>query len=226
MEWRMNRQRNVVMIALAALVAGAAVLVYAQDGEKAQVPPPQPTAGDTTDDATSSDRLPELPSAAETKGKPTEDADAPKVLYDLAALPDPVQRMLTEIIFAAESGSIEAMQPVLESNELKPMIAANHVADPIAYWRKQSVDGTGRDVLAAMLNIIASGFVRTGEGYDEIYVWPYFAEVDLSTLTPAQEVEFYRAVPPELAASMKKSGKYTYYRLGISPSGVWHYFIQ
>jgi hypothetical protein len=222
----MNRQRNVVMIALAALVAGAAVLVYAQDGEKTQAPSPKPTAADTKDNATSSERLPELPSAAETKEKQAENADAPKVLYDLAALPDPVQRMLTEIIFAAESGSIEAMQPVLESNELKPMVAASHVADPIAYWKKQSVDGTGRDVLAAMLNIIASGFVRTGEGYDEIYVWPYFAEVDLSTLTPAQEVEFYRAVPPELAASMKKSGKYTYYRLGISPSGVWHYFIQ
>jgi len=50
--------------------------------------------------------------------------------------------------------------------------------------------------------------------------------MDLTKLTPAQEVEFYRVVPPELAAAMKKSGKYSYYRLGISPTGVWHYFIQ
>jgi hypothetical protein len=25
---------------------------------------------------------------------------------------------------------------------------------------------------------------------------------------------------------MKKSGKYSYYRLGIAPNGVWHYFLQ
>lgn len=185
----MNRQKKVIMIALAALVTGGAALVYAQDKETAV-------------------------------------AQAPRVLYDLAALPDPVQRMLTEIIFTAESGDIEAMRPVLESNELKPMVAAAYVDDPIAYWKEQSADGTGRDVLAAMLNILSSGFVLTGKGHDETYVWPYFAEVDITSLTPAQEVEFYRAVPPRLAASMKRSGKYSYYRLGISPSGVWHYFIQ
>ena len=33
-------------------------------------------------------------------------------------------------------------------------------------------------------------------------------------------------VAPSLALPMKKDGKYSYYRLGISPSGVWHYFIQ
>jgi hypothetical protein len=59
-----------------------------------------------------------------------------------------------------------------------------------------------------------------------MYVWPYFAEIDLATLTPSQEVDLYRIVPPALAVPMKKAGKYGYYRLGISPTGVWHYFIQ
>jgi hypothetical protein len=77
-----------------------------------------------------------------------------------------------------------------------------------------------------MLDVMSSGFVRMGQGQDEIYVWPYFAEADLSKLTPAQEVELYRLVSPELAVPMKKDGKYRYYRLGISPSGVWHYFLQ
>ena len=211
----MHRRRNVVMIALAALVAGAAVLVYAQDGEKPRLS--QAPAGAPA----SSEHLPEPPAKAAPG-----DADAPKILYDLSALPDPVQRTLTEIIFAAESGNLEAMRLVLESNELKPMVAAKHVKDPIAYWQAASADGTGRDVLAAMLNMLASGFVLTGKGYDAMYVWPYFAEVDLTKLTPAQEVELYRAVPPQLAASMKKTGKYTYYRVGISPEGVWHYYIQ
>lgn len=211
----MNRLKNVV-IGLSALVAGAAALVYAPDGG---------TAGalqtkQNTQFAASSDRLPEP-----SKDNP-QSADSPKVIYDPGTLPDPVQRMLSEIISAAQSGNLEAMRRVLESNELKPMVAAAHVRDPITYWKTQSADATGRDVLAAMLNIIASGGVLTGKGHDAMYVWPYFAEAEIARLTPAQQVEFYRIVPPEPAAAIMKSGKYTYYRLGISPAGVWHYFIQ
>ena len=134
--------------------------------------------------------------------------------------------MLQQIAAAAESGEIETMRPVFESNELKPMVTTDYVDDPIAFWKKASADGTGRDVLAAMLNVAASGYVRVGQGQDEMFVWPYFAETDLAKLTPAQEVELYRIVPPAEALAMKKAGKYSYYRLGISPTGVWHYFLQ
>ena len=151
---------------------------------------------------------------------------APEALYDFNALPDPVKRMLERIADAAQSGEIEKMRPVFESNELKPMVAAAHVDDPIAFWKKESADGTGRDVLAAMLDVMSAGYVRTGQGSDEMYVWPYFAETGLSELTPSQEVELYRVVPPKRAAAMKKSGKYSYYRLGIASNGVWHYFLQ
>jgi len=193
------------MIALAALVAGATALVYAQNeiGNS-----PLAAADQTVTAATEAPR------------------QAPEVLYDFNALPDPVKRMLEQIVVAAESGEIETMRPVLESNELKPMVAAAHVEDPIEFWKKASADGAGRDVLAAMLNVIASGYVRVGQGHDEMYVWPYFAEIDLATLTPSQEVDLYRIVPPALAVPMKKSGKYSYYRLGVSPTGVWHYFLQ
>lgn len=211
----MNRQKNMIMIGLAALVAGAAALVYAQGHETAGLPQSKETIEETVRLAAGDD--------AAAVQKP---AQTPEVLYDLSALPDPVQRMLRKIIIAAESGDMEAMRPVLESRELKPMVAAAYVSDPVAYWKEHSVDGTGHDVLAAMLNVLSSGFVLTGKGDDAAYIWPYFAEVDLKALTPAQDVEFYRVVPPELAAAMKTSGKYTYYRLGISPSGVWHYFIQ
>ena len=215
----MNRRKNLVMIGLAALVAGAAVLVYAKDGENAGAL----QLKENSMLLSSSDRLPQ---PAKAPAASPQEADSPTILYDLDALPKPVQHTLSEIIFAAESGNLEEMRTVVESRELKPMVAAAFVSDPVAYWKKQSVDGTGRDVLAAMLNMLASGFVLTGEGRDAMYVWPYFAEVDITKLTPSQEVEFYRAVPPERVSSMEKSGKYTYYRLGVSPMGVWHYVIQ
>ena len=212
----MNR-RNLVMIALAALVAGTAALVYAQHDTGV---PPGPVV---QNNAAAGD----APAPAGTAPTPSEATGAtPDVLYDLGALPDPVKRLLEGIIVAAESGDIENMRPVLESNELKPMVTAAHVDDPIAFWKKASADGTGRDVLAAMLNVLSSGFVRVGQGNDEMYVWPYFAETDLAKLTPSQEVELYRILPAALALPMKKGGKYSYYRLGISPDGVWHYFLQ
>jgi len=201
----MNRRRILVVIALAALVAGTAALVHAQN----EAPKALPGAASA---------------AAKTGGKTS--GQSPEVLYDFNALPDPVKRMLEQIAAAAQSGEIENMRPVFESNELKPMVAAAYVEDPIAYWKKQSADGTGRDVLAAMLNVMSAGYVRVGQAGDEMYVWPYFAETDLAQLTPSQEVELYRMAAPSLAVPMKKGGKYSYYRLGISPNGVWHYFIQ
>ena len=67
---------------------------------------------------------------------------------------------------------------------------------------------------------------KKGDGKDAMYVWPYFAELDLRTLTPSQEVELYRLLPPAQALAMKQSGRYTYYRAGLGGDGVWHYFMQ
>jgi hypothetical protein len=200
----MNR-RKAFMIALGALVAGAAALVYAEykGGEQ----PRRVATGAAL-------------AAAESLGQ------SPEPHYDFHSLPAPVKTMIERIATAAETGEIENMRPVLESNELKPMVDDAYVEDPIAFWKQQSADGSGRDVLAAMLDVMSSGFVRVDQGQDEIYVWPYFAEMDLAKLTPPQEVELYRLISPSLAVPMKKDGKYSYYRLGISPSGVWHYFLQ
>jgi hypothetical protein len=205
--------RRVIMIALGALVAGTFALVYAE-GDK----------GTSHRIAAGASSKQDVVVTGATTASPQ--AGASQVLYDFNALPDPVKRMLKQIAGAAESGDIEAMRTVFESNELKPMVATSFVDDPIAFWKKESADGTGRDVLAAMLNVLSTGYVRAGQGKDEIFIWPYFAATDLAKLTPAQEVELYRIVPPALAIPMKKSGKYSYYRLGVSPTGVWQYFLQ
>jgi hypothetical protein len=199
----MKLWKNVVMAALAALVTGAAVLVYGSGN----------TAG-------ASDKLPD-PEAEAALAR-----TGPTVLYDTAATPKQVQRILRMIVLAAETGELEEMRAVLESNELKPMVAAKHIDDPIAYWKAQSVEGTGRDILATILDMLSSGFVLKGKGDTGMYVWPYFAEIDLTTLTPKEQVELYRLVPPKQAKAMMASGEYTGYRLGVAPNGIWHYFLK
>ena len=50
---------------------------------------------------------------------------APKVQYDLNQLPKPIKRMLEHIVVAAQSGDIGEMLPVLEENELPPMLSTS-----------------------------------------------------------------------------------------------------
>lgn len=221
----MNR-RTTFRVTLGALVTAAIAIVYAwQAGprqahaQQSEIPKtPETPKSSTPEPAPEAKKAPEAP-------KPN-GAAKPQIIYDPQKLPAPVKQTLQEIFETAQSGDIDAMRPVLEQNELKPMVASAHVDDPVAFWKKNSADGEGRDVLAALLNILSAGFVKSGQGKDAIYVWPYLAELDLTKLTPAQEVEFYRIVPADKALGMKKSGKYSYYRLGVSSTGVWQYFLQ
>lgn len=231
-----------IMAAFAALVAGTLLIVYAYRGEgtsptvaqaNGQKIGPHAEAGEPETLAqTEAPKTPAAPAAKPESEAPKAPApaapaaSAPQVIYDFNQLPDPIRDTLQSILVAAQSGKIDDMLPVLEENELPPMLSATAVSDPIAFWKKASADGQGRDILAAMLNVFSSGFVRKGDGKEVMYVWPYFAEMDLTKLTPAQEVDFYRVVPPPLGLEMKKSGKYTYYRAGIGADGVWHYFLQ
>jgi hypothetical protein len=219
------------MAAFAALVAGTMFVVYAYRDDLASPgvagAADQRLAGTQTAKPETAPLVPAAQPPAQPKAPAApQGAAAPVVVYDFDALPDPIKNTLQHIVEAAQSGDIDEMLPVLQENELPPMLAAAAVSDPIAFWKKASVDGEGRDILAAMLNVFSSGFVRTGKGKDAMYVWPYFAEMDLTKLTPAQEVELYRIVPPDQALEMEKAGKYTYYRAGLGSDGVWHYFLR
>lgn len=224
----MKARRFFFMMAVAALVAGAAFIVYAyrggEMGELAQSPVQAAGPEPVPESGTPAPKPESEPAASKAETPPT--TTPVPAQYDLTALPDPVKRMLESMVVAAQSGDIETMRPVLESNELKPMVSAGAVDDPIAYWKRVSADAEGREILAAMLNVLSSGYVRVGEGREEMFVWPYFAEADLRQLAPAQEVDLYRMMPPRAATTMKRSGRYDYFRIGISPDGVWHYFLQ
>ena len=232
-----------VMAALASLVAGAIIVVYAQWGDSqspalaqtsnqqiaqgAEVQKPKaPTGSEAPKSEQPPAAKPESEAPKQAQPESAAPPGSPEVIYDFNRLPDPITETLQSIVVAAQSGNIDDMLPVLEENELPPMLSDKAVGDPIAFWKKQSADGKGQDILAAMLNVFSSGFLRKGEGKQAMYIWPYFAEMDLTKLTPAQDVDFYRLVPPPQGIEMKKSGKYTYYRAGIGADGVWHYFLK
>jgi hypothetical protein len=144
------------------------------------------------------------------------------------ALPAPVEEMRQAILAAAHSGRIDDLIVPLDWNEMKPDVADTEVDDPIAYWKKLSGDGEGREILAALADILEMKPAELPLGKDLenniIYVWPYLAEAKLDQLTPAQEVDLLRLVSPEKAKAMRAAKKWTWWRLAIGADGTWHSF--
>ncbi len=143
-------------------------------------------------------------------------------------LPRPVQEMREAILAAVHSGDIEELRVALEWNELPPHVADEPVEDPIAYWKKISGDGEGREILAALGEILECSHTALPIGDDIennlVYVWPGLTEADLSKLTPQQEVALYRLVSPTEAKAMREANRWQWWRLAIGADGTWHTF--
>ena len=152
----------------------------------------------------------------------------PKVIYGTDDLPGPVREMRETMLAAIQSGQIEELRHVYDLNDLKPDLGVAPLSDPVAHWKRVSGDGAGREVLAVLSLILEAGYVVLPLGRDlennRLYIWPYFAELPLDKLTPTQEVELLRLVPPAAMREMRGKGKYTHWRLAIGADGSWHSF--
>lgn len=145
-----------------------------------------------------------------------------------APLPAPVAEMRDALLTAVRSGDIEDLRIPLDWNEMKPAITDYPVEDPIAYWRKASADGQGREILAALGEVLDAGYTVLPLGKDvennRLYVWPAIAEKNLDALSAAEEVELYRLVRPAEVAIMRAQKRWSWYRLVIGADGTWHAF--
>ncbi len=146
---------------------------------------------------------------------------------DVSKLPHEVQRMRQAILQAAMTGDIEELRIPIDMNELHPIFAKERTPDPIAYLKSVSADGNGREMLAILFNLLTTGYAIKNAGTkDEMIVWPYHAAISLSALSPSQEVEIYRFLPPARVKEMAEAGKYSFYSVRIGRNGVWHYFSR
>ncbi|CAK7255447.1 MULTISPECIES: hypothetical protein [unclassified Shinella] len=158
-------------------------------------------------------------------------ADEPEVpvefLSDIAKAPEPVRRMRELIVEAAASGDIERLRPLLGKGMTETQVSIVETDEgPVETLKGQSGDDEGIEVLAILLDVLATGFVHVGKGTaDELYVWPYFAEKPLATLTPPEKVDLLRIVTAGDFADMKEFGSYNFYRVGITPDGQWKFFV-
>jgi hypothetical protein len=148
-------------------------------------------------------------------------------INDLDKLPEPVKKLRIALVEAAASGDIERLRPLLGTGSDETQISVGEAPeDPIIALKSLSGDPDGREVLAILLDIMSTGAALIDKGTpQETYVWPYFAEKNLETLSPAEAVELYRIVTAGDVTDMKEFGGYNFYRLGISPDGKWKFFV-
>ena len=143
-------------------------------------------------------------------------------------LPRPVAEMRETMLAAAQTGNIAEMKMALELNEMKPELAETNVPDPIAFWKKKSADGEGREILAILWTLLDSSFAAVPLGRDlennKIYVWPALAEKPFDQWTARDHVELLRLVSPAEAGQMQANKRYTGWRLAIGADGTWHSF--
>lgn len=144
--------------------------------------------------------------------------------YGIDGLPEPVQEMLLAIGEAIRSGDMQALKVAIEMNEMPPVIGESQSADQIGFLKSLSADGEGAETLARLSLILDAGYAHVDPGgKEESYVWPYLAAIDFKALTPVDRVKLHRMAPGAAAVEMEKAGAYSGWRLGISPTGVWHF---
>jgi hypothetical protein len=165
--------------------------------------------------------------ADDAQDKADEPAIPVEIILDMNQLPEPVKKLRIAIVEAAASGDIERLRPLMKNGGDTTQVSVGDAPeDPIAALKSLSGDKEGREVLGILLDIISTGAAHVDKGTpNELYVWPYFAEKSLDSLTPPEIVELYRIVTAADVADMKEFGSYNFYRIGISPDGKWKFFV-
>lgn len=161
---------------------------------------------------------------APATGPVTADQPPAEIIRDLSALPAPVKAMREKMVEAAASGDIERLRPLMQNPIKPPQIMNGEAEDPIDTLKSFSGDPDGQEILAIILDLLASGAARIDAGTpDEVYVWPYFVGKPLSQLSPPERVELLRIVTAGDLMGMEEAGNYNFYRIGISPDGHWKF---
>lgn len=196
-------RRSFTFFAAAATLGGPVAASTVVETQRITVTPPKPVDG----------TLPPLQPGAPELHKPSDEP------------PAAVAATRRKLLDTAYSGDMEKLRAVIASTQPTPAFSVNEISDPINYMKTQSGDGNGLELLAIMTDVLESGWAKVDAGTpQEMYIWPYFATLQMNKLTPPQLVDVYKIVTSSDFEEMKSTGIYSFYTVGIDKDGVWKYF--
>ena len=167
------------------------------------------------------------PNGGITSPRADPDVPPPPVVYDLNTLPEPVKRMHGLLIEACKTGDIEKLRALIGTGDAMTQLSLGDIdGDPITFLKGLSGDGDGQEILAILEEVLSAGYVHVDTGTpQELYVWPYFFALPLDKLDARQRVELFKLVTASDYDDMKQFGAYIFYRVGITPTGQWLFFV-
>lgn len=212
--------------AAAAAQADAQNAAEAAAGTEAALATAQSSDQSSDQSGEQSDEQSGAPAAQGDDEEPVNPLDANRIGHDPALLPEPVRETWQALVDAARSGDIEALRPLISAQPQPPIFTFGEIDDPIEHLKSLSGDPEGREILAILLEVLEIGYVRVAQGTEnEMYIWPYFADIPLERLTPEQIVELFTILTAGDYQDMLSYGAYIFFRVGISPDGRWHFFV-
>jgi hypothetical protein len=212
-----------VLLAVCLSLALGTGIAYSSEEPEASVDQ-KPKVEDTNTDET--DKENDGPSE-QSQVEDTEKVELPEIKTDLSELPFPTRRMRELILEASKTGNIEKLRALIGTGDTATMLSLGGFdGDAIDYLKTQSGDEDGHELLAILEEVLQSGYVQLDEGTEnEIFVWPYFFAYPLDKLSDRQRVELFRIVTFGDYQDMVDFGGYIFYRVGISPTGRWQFFV-
>lgn len=159
-------------------------------------------------------------------GRATKPDKQAEVIRDVSQLPEKARKTRERILEAAKTGDLNKLVTVMQSNEVMPIFSFGGEKDVLEFWKNSYPDSDGIEVLSILIEILEAPFVHLDKGTpQEMYVWPYFYGIALDKLSPEQKVEMFKIMTGVDYKEMQQFGAYIFYRAGISPDGVWHFFV-
>ncbi|MDX7951887.1 hypothetical protein P7D22_11970 [Lichenihabitans sp. Uapishka_5] len=145
---------------------------------------------------------------------------------DNGDLPPAVARLRARILQAARSGSIDDLLIPIQWNEVPPLFQPGQPRDfdPLAFLKRQSFDGQGREMLAILSAVFRSPHAVLRQGATQSYVWPVFPAVPAPTPWPQQRLAPWTCVRFADLQTSSPDGGPLVHRTAIGPDGTWHYF--
>ena len=211
--------RSFVIFAACLLISVTVSSLKAETGDSDQKPkePEKSEGSDTLQDAKEPGVL----------SQDDDDIEVPIIIRDLSLLPFPARRMHELILEATRSGDIEQLRALIGVGDSATQLSLGSIdGDSIEFLKQLSGDSEGHEILAILEEVLEAGFVHLDAGTEnEIFIWPYFFAYPLDQLNPAQRVELFRIVTFGDYVDMQDFGGYIFYRVGISPSGRWQFFV-
>jgi hypothetical protein len=169
---------------------------------------------------------PTAPAVQLVQAKDDSAASRAEPISDLSKLTEKARATRARIIEAAKTGDLNRVLTVMQQNETMPVFSFGGETNPLEFWKSSYPDSGGIEVLAILIEILEMPFVHVDKGTpQDMFVWPYFYRVPLDGLSPEEKVELFRLVTGADWREMNDFGAYIFFRAGIAPDGVWHFFV-